>query len=225
MKTSILFLLLIVSCSLPAQEKILFTLNPGSSLYTSENSSKVIGKKEINFINGGSIGYESPDLFGMNMRIIYDLAFARVNDIQTFTVASEKTPEPIATIGADYLLYLNSVDLAVPLEVNGVLTLWIGPSASWGNRSIIIDGLSWNSEELNAKTRFEDRLATLCAGLNCSISMETPLTDGPSHLFFFAALKMRYLASVWVDARGRNVENYQQQFLTGQFNLGLGYTL
>ncbi len=218
-----LSLIFIVSL-LPAQQKFFFSLNPGASLYTTENSSKVIGEKSIEWFGGGSIGYETSDLFETNLRFTYDVAFTQVNDALKFFFTSDKGPDVIDTFGADYLLYLHNVDVTQQFKLDDQFSFSFGPTLSWVNRSIIIHDIPRFSEIGPATMGFEDRLATLCAGAAASVTMEVPFDDTPEHLFFFAGIKSRILFSLWTDARGRNVSNYRQEFILAQINVGIGYS-
>jgi hypothetical protein len=69
----------------------------------------------------------------------------------------------------------------------------------------------------------DDRLVSLCLGVNASLNFHVPFGSGSSYPFFYSSLKFRYLHSLWFDVRGRDVSNYYQSFVFSQLNLGIGY--
>ncbi len=218
-----LLLLFALFSLLPAQEKVFFTVTPGYSFYSSENYSNIMESNYIKWYGGLSLGYETSGLYDMTYRFTVDLAYTRVNDIMTFVYTSNVNPYEIGEFKAHYVLLLNTIDLAIQLEPDDELNFMVGPSISWGNRSVVIEGMPRDPELINQQTEFEDRVATLCAGVNGAVTLETPFSTTPDHAYFFVSAKVRYLLSVWVDARGRNVSDYRQSFFIGQVNLGVGY--
>ncbi|MFA6540771.1 MAG: hypothetical protein WCT99_04150 [Bacteroidota bacterium] len=218
-------LLFILSTSfLHTQYAFRFSLHPGRMLYTSENSSKLLEDKKIKWIAGGSIGLEKNDYDGMTVGVTYDFTMTRINNIVEFYRTSESGPDVISTIGADYLLNHHTVDITAAVPIGGTMSLIAGPSFSWVNRTVVIDDLS-SFFKVNFQSSFEDRLASFCAGAVMSLRIDFPVKDGPESPLFSFGVTMRYLHSLWIDARGRNVSGYTQQFLQGQAELGIASPL
>jgi hypothetical protein len=222
-KYILLFLLMLLYIHLGAQNKFIISYNPGVSLYNSENSMKIIDDKRIRWFPGSSIAYETENLWGLNIHLEYNFAGKRIYDVQDFARTSASGPEIIGTSAADLILACHNVDLAVYDKLNDWLSIAAGSTISLVNRSIVIDDLPNYSQE-NISRSFEDRLVSLCLGVNVSVNIEFPLQTGPQYVFFFSSVKLRYLHSVWFDDKGRNLSNYYQAFLSSQLNVGLGYS-
>jgi hypothetical protein len=136
--------------------------------------------------------------------------------VQDFARTNSTGPEIIGTFPADLILACNNVDFAVYFKANDWLSFSTGPTISFVTRSIVIDDLPYSPPE-----SFEDKLASLCLGVNGSVSIEVPLQTGSQYIFLFSSVKLRYLHSVWFDAKGRKLDNYYQSFLFSQLNVGL----
>jgi hypothetical protein len=120
------------------------------------------------------------------------------------------------------VLLLNNIDIAISYDLNHVINYSIGPTFSFISRSYVIDDV-WSSSE--SKKDLNNRLVSLCAGINFSVNFEFPFNvTNNNGLFFFTKLKMRYLHAFWFDARGRNLDNYYQDFFFSQIHLGIGYS-
>jgi hypothetical protein len=224
MKTKIFLLLLCCITFLPAQDKIFFALHPGYMLYTSENSSNALGSKEVNWMAGGSVSIEDRSLFDVPVLYTYDLSFSYIKNVQEFAYTSEYSSDPIGSFGPDYSLYFNTIEAAVLYQWKDNIYLSFGPSVSWVNRSIIFNNLPGIPQGIS-KTSLVDRVASLCGGFNASLLYRHQLTEDEFPMYVFLEAKFRYLHSLWIDARGRNVSGYTQSFFIGQLNVGIGMEL
>ena len=213
-KKYIVAMLLAIS-SVYSQNKICFSLSPGLSLYNSENSMKVTGNNKVDWLLGIGVGLQGAKLFEENISLEYNFTFRKVNRAMDYQQANEMSPTQIASYDADLILYFHNFDFAVITNVTKTLRLIYGPTLSFVNRSFYTD----------ASPTFEDRLASLCVGLNCSVDMIAPPSGNDESPFFYSNIKIRYLHSILFDARGRNLDNYYQSFLFAQLNIGLGYGL
>lgn len=222
MKNYIILTLLLSLCiPLSAQNKIFVSYNPGASLYNSENSTKTIGDKHIDWFPGFSVAFATENLSALNLFFEYNCTYRRIEEVQKFAI-TDMSPEIVNYTYADLMFLFHNVDLDVYYKANQWLSIYIGPTISWVNRTYVIDDLPASPVENIDKT-FEDRLASLCLGANASVSVEIPLQNDVRYIFFFSNLKYRYLHSVWFDDRGRDLSNYHQKFLFSQLNIGLGY--
>ena len=201
--------------SLYSQNKILFSVSPGLSLYNSENAMKVTGNHKVDWLFGVGVGLQGAKLLEENIYLEYNLTYRKVKRAIELPQFDQMSPTLIGTYGADLTLSLHNFDFGVIQKVNETLRLNYGPTLSVVNRSFYTE----------ASPTFEDRLASLCVGLNCSIDLISPPSDNQEGHFFYSNVKIRYIHSLLFDARGRNLDNYYQSFLFAQLNIGLGYNL
>jgi hypothetical protein len=221
MKNIIPLLLLLSFVMVQAQDKLILTGNPGTYLYNSENSFKTIGSSHADWLPGGSIIYQHDNLWGMNLQFEYNYACTTLTNVLTFFQTDINTGTIANTFGADLILEHHQFDLGLVLHINNYFSITGGPTIGFVNRTIQLT-MPLSSEE-SYKNHLEDRLASVCLGANASLNLEVPLQDSEHYFFFFTSVKYRYLHSAWFDARGRNLDNYYQDFLTGQSNIGIGY--
>jgi hypothetical protein len=215
-------LLILLTCSgLYSQNRIYLTLNPGISLLNSENSMKLIGDKSIVWFPGVSIGYERDNIWGYNLFCEYNITYDKI-EVWKFGRTSPDSPDIIDTFGANLILSLYNFDFGIKDEIVDNLSYAIGPTVSVAGRSFVIDDAPRYTDE-KFSFNIDDRLVSLCLGVNASLNFQIPFSSGNSYPFFFSSLKFRYLHSIWFDKRGRNVDNYYQSFLFSQLNLGIGY--
>ncbi len=201
-----------------AQDRIYVSYNPGVSLYNSENHMKDIGDKEARWSGGLGIGCMKDSVLGaIGINVEYSYMYSRVPDVQQFAYTAID-PTQATPFAADLILDWHSIDVDLNWSILDVLSLSVGPSVSYVGRSIIIDNIP-----ATPPSSFEDRLQSICIGLNGSLNGEIPLGDGDEYPFFLAHLRMRFLHSLWFDARGRNLHDYYQTFLLQQLNIGVGY--
>jgi hypothetical protein len=153
----------------------------------------------------------------MDLMIEYNYAGIKLGDVQEFESSGSGVVLVTRTSIADYYRTWHNIDLALNFELNKWLSFSLGPTVSATYRTISYVSL-WNQTY-----SFDDRVASLCAGLNSSFNVEVPLLDGERYLFLFSRVTFRYLHSLLFDARGRNLDNYSQEFITGQVNVGAGF--
>jgi hypothetical protein len=197
-------------------------MNPGLSLFNSENSMKLIGDKSIDWFPGMSIGYERDNLWGYNLYCEYNITYKKVEDVIVWSRTAPDSPDIIDTYGSNLVLSLYNFDFGIKDNIIEDLSYAFGPTVAFVSRSFVIDDAPRNPGE-TLSNNIDDRLVSLCAGVNASLNLQILFSTGSNYLFFYSSLKFRYLHSLWFDARGRNVSDYYQSFLFSQLNLGLGY--
>jgi hypothetical protein len=218
---SILIIFLLVS-SLYSQNKIYLSVNPGENLYSSENSMKMLEDKKIQWLPGLSIGYERGNIWGYILYFEYNYSYRKIDGVLSWARTGPDSPEIIATFGSDYVLSINNFDIGIKYNLTDNLSCAIGPTIAFVSRSFVIDEFPYIPGE-TVSNNIDDRLVSVCAGINASLNLQIPFSSGSNYMFLYSSLKFRYLHSLWFDARGRNVDNYYQSFLVSQLNLGLGY--
>ena len=50
-----------------------------------------------------------------------------------------------------------------------------------------------------------------------------PLDENSTNWYFYGGIKLRYLYGLYYDEKGRDLSNYNQNFLTLNLLVGLGY--
>ena len=216
-----ILLILLICSGLYSQNRIYLSMNPGVSLSNSENSMKLIGDKSIDWFPGFSIGYERDNVWGYNLFCEYNITYDKV-EVMKFGRTSPDSPDIIDTFSGNLILTLYNFDFGIKDEIIDNLSYAIGPTVSVASRSFVIDDAPRNPEEI-LSLNIDDRLMSLCLGVNASLNFQVPFSSGNSYPFFYSSLKFRYLHSLWFDARGRDVSNYYQSILFSQLNLGIGY--
>ena len=217
-----ILVILMICSGLYSQNRIYLSMNPGISLFNSENSMKIIGDKSIVWFPGVSVGYERGGIWGYDLYFEYNVTYDKVADVISFNRTAPDSPDIIASWGADLVLSLNNFDLGIKDYLTNNLSYSIGPSVAIVTRSFVIDDFPYVPGE-TLSNNIDDRLVSVCTGLNASLNLQLPFTSETRYVFFYSSLKIRYLHSLWFDASGRNVDNYYQSFLFSQLNLGIGY--
>ena len=217
----LLLLCVVLSTPMWAQQTLLLSLDPGLNIHNSENSLKTIGNKALDWSPGFSAGYEGVCLWGVALRLEYSYTRSSAHNALEFAIAGSSGPEPIASFGSDLSFTTNNLDIAAIVQPEPFLILAIGPTLALAHRTI--EFTEPPSEEFSA-IYFQDRLTSLCLGVNGAVDLRVPLENGPQHLFLFAGIRLRYLHSVLFDKRGRDLGNYSQSQFFGRLSVGLGCT-
>lgn len=220
MMKKILMMIFILSAGMMGQSKLMLSFNPGMSLYNSENSMLTIGDKSIGWFPGISLRYEKNNVSGLSYQIEYCFAYSKTTDVLDFPETNIGNGTILYTLGADLTLTEHNIDADLVYHIAEALSVSGGPTVALVYRSLEVDNIP---TQTNLQKSLDDRLASLCLGVNCSINVELPLDDNPQYLFLFSSINARYLHSVYFDKRGRDLDDYYQSFLSGQVNIGLGY--
>jgi len=207
---SILFTILIVivfiNC-VHSQNQVSIRPIIGVYIYNSDNASKVMGEKNFLIQYGFGFNYESENVLDYNLQIEYSFLFSKRDNTLEFVKGG---PEPTGYFYTDVSLYNHNLDFSLKDDLLEWLSIGIGPTLSVVNRSVEIEG-------------FEDRLASFCLGINGLLQIVIPFSDISKDWFFTGSAKIRYLHGIWYDKKGRNLDDYSQNYLTSNFSIGLGY--
>jgi len=221
MKTGYL-LLMVVIAAMPGvgQSRLFVSFNPGTNLHNSENSLPIIGSKALRWSPGFSVAYESDSLWGFGARVEYSFSRSVVNGVTPFPKSDPITLVTTGYFWDDLSYTTHNIDLSLCyVPIHGVV-IAAGPTISLAHRTISVD-IPPTAGLPNGRY-FEDRLVSYCAGANGSVTLELPVSSGTPGAFVLLNLKLRYLHSFWFDARGRDLDNYHQSSLVGQFGMGFG---
>lgn len=135
-----------------------------------------------------------------NGRLMFNQSLAGAQTVRTF----------YGTIALDQFC----VDVGLRHPLNGCLQVGMGPSLALDSRAVDVP-----YEDV------ADRLNSYCLGLHISAETSEPFQKGTDKGFFwYYTLKVRYLHSILFDARGRDLSNYAQSFLTASLGAGIGYS-
>lgn len=130
-----------------------------------------------------------------------------------FNVTPGLGPNTVNTFHGKVSLDQFSVDIGPRYQLTRWLQAGFGPSFAMESRSVDVPYAG-----------IADRLDSYCLGLNAVAAATLPFHEtGNRGFFWYYTLKLRYLHSIFFDARGRNLSNYSQSFLTASLGAGIGY--
>lgn len=205
------FLFLFTSISF-SQHQISLKPTIGGYIYNSENSLKLMENEDYILNYGFEVSYENKDVFGYDIQLDYSFIYSEKDKVLEFYSYDPSPDGNSFNYYADVSLALSTIDISLKKELNKFITAGFGPSFSFVNRSYIVE-----------YTDFVDRLASLAGGLSGSIDFKYPLTENSDAWYFSSGLKIRYLYSFFYDKGLRDLNNYDQHFVTANFVIGLGY--
>jgi hypothetical protein len=204
--------------SLIAQNQITVSPVVGLYLYNSENSLPVMGDKNYLLNYGFEISYRNKNLFGYMLQFDYSYLFSSEDNVLTFEIYDPSPdPNPNRFFYADVSLSINNLDISVNGNFGSIFSFGFGPSFAIINRSIIIENADIDYED------FIDRLSSFGIGLNGLIEMRVPFSKDINYWYFYSGLKFRYLYGLLYAEGLRDLDDYNQNFVTANLSLGIGY--
>jgi len=209
-----LFLFLFTSLSF-SQHQITLKPTIGGYIYNSENSLKIMENEDYVLNYGLEVSYENKDLLGYDIQLDYSYIYSGFDNYLEWVRTGESDPTPIGFSYSDISLTLNNFDISLKSELNENFSYGFGPSFSFVNRTYTYDFEDF--------VDFVDRLASFAVGINASIDFKYPLNESEQYLFIFSSVKYRYLFGLLYDKGLRDLSDYDQHFITGNFSVGLGY--
>jgi hypothetical protein len=196
----------------PAQNQITVSPVIGLYLYNSENSLPVMGDENYLLNYGFEISYRNKNLFGWIVQVDYSYLYSGIYDVLTFVKTNEGGPDPTRLYHSDVSLSLNNLDISLIGNLGNTFSFGFGPSFSIINRSITVEYYD-----------FVDRLASFNIGVIGLIDIRIPLSTNSNYWYFYTGLKFRYLHGFYYDEGLRDLEDYNQNFVTANLALGIGY--
>lgn len=131
-----------------------------------------------------------------------------------YNVTLGEGPQAVSRFYGKVALDQFSADLGLRRRLTDWLQAGFGPSLAIESRTVNVPYAG-----------IADRLDSYCLGLHAVAAASLPLTGVRSNGFFwYYTLKLRYLHSIFFDARGRDLSNYSQSFLTASLGAGIGYS-
>jgi len=205
-------LLVISFTNLIAQNQVTFAPVIGLYLYNSENSLPVMGDDNYLLNYGFELSYRNNNLFGYTIQVDYSYLYSGIDDVLTFVNTNEGGPEPIRIYQSDVSLSLNNLDISLIGNLGNKFSFGFGPSFSIVNRSVTVEYYE-----------FEDRLASFNVGIIGLIDMRIPFSKNTEYWYFYSGLKIRYLHGLLYDEGLRDLDGYNQNFVTANLSIGIGY--
>jgi hypothetical protein len=201
-----------------SQNKISVNLVYGNYLSNSENSLQITKDKKFRDFLTYGFTIQKEDLFGMNLMLEYSYHNIKLDRIIKFEFYDPAPVPGTPPFWADMSLISHTFDLDYALKLQKYFSYGFGPSFEIINRIFKIDKISGTNLTLY------DKLASSALGVNGFLDFLYPLWESKNYLFLSCRLKLRYTHSIWFDKGIRDLDNYSQEFLTGQISLGLGYS-
>jgi hypothetical protein len=162
---------------------------------------------------GFEVSYENKDLYGYDIQVDYSFVYSGFDNVLEFVRAEENSPDPLDVFYSDVALSLHTFDVSLKNEISGYFSYGFGPSFSFMNRSYIVE-----------YSDFEDRLASFAVGVSGSIDVKLPLDENTNYWYFYSGIKFRYLYGIFYDEGLRDLNDYNQHFITGNLTIGIDYS-
>jgi len=201
-----------------AQNQITVSPVIGLYLYNSENSLSVMGDENYLINYGFEVSYRNKNLFGNIIQVDYSYSYSSKDTVLIFEIYDPAPfPNPNRFLYTDVSLSFNNLDISINGNLGSIFSFGFGPSFAIVNRSIIVEKVDVNRED------FVDRLASFNIGLIGLIDMRIPFSKNIEYWYFYSGLKIRYLHGFFYDEGLRDLSNYNQNFVTANFSIGIGY--
>lgn len=220
MKNIIFTTFIMFACSIMIYPQTSISINLGYGNYfsNSENSLYVMRDDKYRSYLFYGISLQNANILGYNLILEYSYHRTNKDNIVQFVRTAETDPTPLGYFNGDIILLSHTFDLDIAGNLNKYLSCGIGPSFEIINRTFKVNFPPAMELSLN------DRLASSALGVNAFINFSYPLWEGENNIYITSQFKIRYTHSIWFDKGNRNLDNYSQEFLTGQVSAGLGYS-
>ena len=204
-----------------AQNQITVSPVVGLYLYNSENTLPVMGDKNYLLNYGFEISYRNKNLFGYIIQFDYSYLCSGENDVLTFEIYDPSpNPNPDRFLYTNVSLTFNNLDISLNGDLGSIFSFGFGLSFAIINRSTIVEKAYFNGDDI---VDFEDRLASFNIGLIGLINMHIPFSASNEFWYFYTAIKVRYLHGFFYDEGLRELDDYDQNFVTANLAIGIGY--
>lgn len=162
---------------------------------------------------GFELSYENKNLFGYDIQFSYSYLYSSIDHLLKFDFYSPAPiPQPNRFFYSDVSLSLNTLDMSINGDLGEFFSYGLGPSFSIVNRSVIFE-----------RYNFVDRLASFNIGLIGLINMRIPFSKSIEYWYFHTGMKIRYLHGFFYDEGLRDLDDYDQNFVTANLAIGIGY--
>ena len=171
-----------------------------------------MGDKNYIINYGFEVSYENKSLLGYDFQIDYSfITSSRDNVIEWARISMYG--DIVSKSYTNVTLTLHSFDLQLKNDLGEYFSLGYGLAFSFVYRTNEVQDYN-----------FIDRLASFAIGINGAIDVRLPFGNDNNGLYFCTGLKIKYLYGLFYDKGIRDLSNYYQHFVTGNFSIGLGYS-
>ncbi|MHB1688764.1 MAG: hypothetical protein ACYCVH_15530 [Ignavibacteriaceae bacterium] len=189
--------------------------NIGYFITNTDNTLPVTDSKNIKYGWGSTIGYEHQLTKNYSILIEPGYYSAKVNDASKFILYGPQSG--VFNYSVDLSQNSLPIDISLLRKLNEFIEIGIGLSLEGINHNLTIN-LPIN------RGSFEDRINIFAMGGNIVFQLYYPIPS-LKRIFFIGDLKLRYLKSIWESENGRNLENYNYNYLQSIINIGVGYNI
>lgn len=211
---SAVILMTIVSIPSQGQERLHVAAQVVGGLYVLNSNNSLPLLESGKFIGGYGLNTSVSCYLNENYDLAVDLQYFRsnANNPLVFNYSSSGAQAGFTSYGKVTLNEFAS-DIGLRYPCTNWLQLGLGPSFAAISRTTEVPFAD-----------ISDRLNSYCLGAHGVAAALLPFNKGKSEGFYwYFSLKLRYLHSLFFDARGRNLGNYNQSFLTTSLAAGIGY--
>ncbi|TNE68900.1 hypothetical protein EP331_14890 [bacterium] len=206
---NLLFLLLMGVSAVSAQSQLQVGPNAGLFILNSENFKPIT--KTGNFIinYGFDISFLKDRAYNQPIQFDYSFVYSKI--VADKIPITDERMVNIGTINLYESLMFNTIDVLFIKEWKKSVSIGHGPSLSIVNRTV-----KYNRSDFF----LEDRLMALNVGYAGTAYLQHVIENQK----VYVGLKVRYLYGLLYDARGRNLSDYNQHFITLSLMAGMTYS-
>jgi len=207
-----------------SQSRVSLNAGYGNYLFSSENSTRIMGDKKFRSHFVSELSYQNENLFGINLMLDFNYHEITQRNVVEFFVTGEDNPEIVDSYGVDLSLVSFNFDLSYVGSISNNFSFGLGPSFCIINRIVKMDEGIVTIGNIRGSLYLYDKLASSGLGANGFIMFNIPIMVD-SKFFITSKVKFRYVHSIWFDKGIRNLDNYKQEFITAQITAGVGVML
>lgn len=214
-----LSLVLLFGVAACAQRVLFAEYTYGQYLSHTDNDVELTNESDLKHIFGFHAGFQFT--FKDKHILQFQVGFNRCNEEKVTSFLNyyeDPWDQGYVEKPIDLTFYTIPLDILYMLPLGGYFNLGIGPSFAGSIRDITVHYINWESE----KKTFIDRLFSFGIGAGGLLQLSIPLRK-KSNICFISDVRLRYIRTIVYDKNGRDVSDYNQQYLQAQVSAGLGF--
>lgn len=209
----------LISSELMAQNQVALNIGYGYYLSNSENATRVLDGKKLKWFSTYGFAVQRDNVFKNTLQLEYNYYQNTLNDVLKFNWTDE-SGNILGEFTGDYKLINHNFDICYVYNYDNMTSFGVGPSFVITNRIIDVKIPFYVGAESNVG--LYDKLASSGIGISGFIRFNVPFNNN-NDFIFVSKLKLRYTHSIWFDEGLRKLDDYNQEFLTAQLSLGIGF--
>lgn len=218
MKNILFYILLLCTVTAFPQYNVAISGGVGEHILNSENDMKMMKGKKFGLQNSFGFQLQKELYEDAIITLSYDYTTMKAPSVFTLIRTGEVQSEPSISDSYDLIFEGQHFGAFYKMLYADGFSMDIGPVFSFITRKFYYE--TPNTSEF----KVDDRLVSYCLGASASIEYSTPV-GFIQNTFFLASIRVRYEQAVGFSARGRDLSNYYQHFLTTHVYIGLGFQL